>query len=59
MAWRILEEQVIHDRVVTALKKNLFNYPNAKHPDLETYTNHPIKTHVVTDHVGGQFYPIW
>ena len=57
MAWRDIDEQVIHDRVVTALKKTLFNYPNDKHPDLKTYTNHPIKTHAVRDMMGGQFYP--
>lgn len=57
MAWRELEEQVIHDRVVTALKKKIFNYPNEKHPNLEVHTNHPIKTHSVSDHLGGQFYP--
>lgn len=57
MAWRDLEEQVIHDRVVSALKKTLFNYPNDKHPNLKTHTNHPIKTHAISDHMGGQFYP--
>jgi hypothetical protein len=57
MAWRELEEQVIHDRVVTALKKSIFNYPSDKHPNLKTHPNHPIKTHSVTDHLGGQFYP--
>jgi hypothetical protein len=57
MAQRDLEEQVIHDRVVTALKKTLFKYPNDKHPNLKTHTNHPIKTHAINDHIGGQFYP--
>ncbi len=57
MAWRDLEEQVLHDRVITALKKTLFNYPNDKHPNLKTHTNHPIKTHAVSNHIGGQFYP--
>ena len=57
MAWRDIDEQVIHEHVVTALKKTLFNYPNAIHPHLKTYTNHPIKTHALQDHMGGQFYP--
>jgi hypothetical protein len=57
MAWRELEEQIIHDRVVAALKKTMFNFPNDKYPNLKTHTNHPIKTHAVSDHMGGQFYP--
>jgi hypothetical protein len=57
MAWRVLEEQVFHDKVVAALKKTLFKYPNDKHPQLKSIANHPIKSHSITDHMGGNFYP--
>ncbi|MEO0092799.1 MAG: hypothetical protein ABIK93_07915 [candidate division WOR-3 bacterium] len=57
MAWRELEEQVLHDRVINALKKTMFDFPNDKYPYLKTHTNHPIKTHGVPNHTGGQYYP--
>ncbi|MDH5682897.1 MAG: hypothetical protein OEZ20_00285 [candidate division WOR-3 bacterium] len=57
MAQRDTQEQIEHDNVITALKKTLFKYPNDKYPQLKTFANHPIKTHYITNHQGGQFYP--
>jgi len=57
MAWRDIDEQVFHDKVVAALKKTLFNYPSNKHPQLKTIANHPIKSHSISDHMGGRFFP--
>jgi hypothetical protein len=57
MEERPLQEQVIHQEVIDILKKSIYNYPNATHPNLITYSNHPLKNKMITDIQGNEYYP--
>ena len=35
----------------------MYNYPNATHPSLITFTNHPLKNKTVYDPDGNELYP--
>ncbi|MEO0083967.1 MAG: hypothetical protein ABIK33_06270 [candidate division WOR-3 bacterium] len=57
MEERPIDEQVIHQEVITLLKKSVYNYPNATHPSLLTLTNHPLKTKAIYDEVNNELFP--
>jgi len=54
---RPMQEQIIHQEVIDILKKSIYNYPNATHPNLITFTNHPIKSKIITDLQGNEYHP--
>jgi len=54
---RPLEEAIIHQEIITLLKKSIYNYPNATHPSLMTFTNHPLKNKALFDPDGNELYP--
>lgn len=54
---RLIDEQVVHQEIINLLKKAVYNYPNATHPSLITYTNHPLKNKAVLDPDGNELYP--
>lgn len=54
---RPIDELTIHQEVITLLKKSVYNYPNATHPSLITYINHPLKNKAVIDSDGNELYP--
>lgn len=57
MEERPFEEIIIHQEVIDLLKRSMYNYPNATHPSLMTFINHPVKHKAVTDLNGNEFYP--
>jgi hypothetical protein len=57
MIERPIEEEVVHQEIITLLKKSMYNYPNATHPSLITFINHPLKNKVVIDPDGNELYP--
>jgi len=44
MPGRDIDEQMLHDHIIKVLKKEYYNYPNAAHPNLMSYANHPQLT---------------
>lgn len=57
MAFRERVDQDFHDNVVQHIALICFPFPNAKHPDWKTYTNHPRRTMGVNDDEGNVHYP--
>ena len=57
MEERQIDEQVVHQEIITLLKKSVYNYPNATHPSLMTFVNHPLNNKAVLDLDGNEFYP--
>jgi hypothetical protein len=57
MIERPVEEEVVHQEIITLLKKAMYNYPNATHPSLITFINHPLKNKTVIDPDGNELYP--
>lgn len=57
MPGREPEEQVLHDHIVRLLRLEYYNYPNAKHPQLLTFANHPTKTKAVHGPEHKDFFP--
>ncbi len=57
MEERQFDEQAIHQEIITLLKKSVYNYPNATHPTLMTFVNHPLLNKGIIDANGNELFP--
>jgi len=54
---REVSEQVMHDHIVTLLRREYYSYPSPQHPHLMTFANHPMKSRAVKAAGGTELCP--
>jgi len=54
---REVDEQVLHDHIVTLLRREYYDYPSVAHPHLITFANHPLKNRGVKAADGTELFP--